>query len=263
MRGQHDGDAPTATGATAGADTLAVVTERVTYATLDGQDVSGVLARPEAAEGGLPGVVVIQEWWGLNDNIEAMARRLAAQGYVALAVDLYGGQVATTPDDAMRLMRAAMADEDGLVDNLRQAVAFLADDIGAPRIGVIGWCFGGRWSLRTALAVPDRVDAAVIYYGQPITDAARLGALSMPVLAFFGEADGSIPTDSVAAFAAALDEAGVRHAVTTYPGAPHGFANPSGQGYTPAAAEDAWAQTTAFFEEALQVPPAEDRGAVD
>lgn len=254
MRRQHDGDAPEATGMAAGADSGAVVTESVAYATVDGETVTGYLARPEGVEAGLPGVLVIQEWWGLNANIEAMARRLAEQGYAALAVDLYRGQVATTPDSAMAYMRAAMGREDALVDNLRQAHAYLADDLGAPRVGSVGWCFGGMWSLRTALALPDRLDAAVVYYGQPVTDPDRLAVLSMPVLALFGGADSSIPADTVAAFEAALQEAGVPHTVRTYPGAQHAFANPSGRAYNPAAAEDAWAQTTDFLAQHLRAP---------
>ena len=261
MRRQHDGDAPTASAATDGAGTLAVVSERVTYATAGGQTVTGVLARPEGAETGVPGVVVIHEWWGLNDNVEAMARQLAAQGYLALAVDLYGGEVATDPDGAMALMRTAMGQEVALTENLAQAVAFLADDLGAPRVGVIGWCFGGMWSLRTALAASDRVDATVIYYGRPVTDPARLGVLTAPVLAHFGGADDSIPADTVAAFEAALAESGVPHSVYTYAGAPHAFANPSGQAYTPEAAELAWDRTTGFLADALQPPAAADEVA--
>ncbi|WP_420454081.1 dienelactone hydrolase family protein [Rubrivirga sp.] len=251
MRRQHDGDTPTPTDA-ADARGLAVTTERVRYATVDGQPVTGVLARPDGAEAGLPAVVVVHEWWGLNGNVEAMAQRLADQGYVALAVDLYGGEVATTPDSAMALMRTAMGREAALTDNLRQAHAYLADDLGAPRVGVIGWCFGGMWSLRTALALPDQIDAAVVYYGRPVTDPARLATLTMPVLAFFGGADDSIPRDTVSAFVDALVEADVEHTVETYAGAPHAFANPSGQSYVPQAADDAWARTTAFFAETLR-----------
>ena len=246
MREQHDGETPTATGATDGADGAGVVAERVAYATVDGEPVTGYLARPEGATGG-PGVVVIQEWWGLNENIEAMARRLAGEGYTALAVDLYGGQTADTPDGAMSLMRAAMGREDALTDNLVQAYGYLADSLGAERVGTIGWCFGGMWSLRTALALPGDVDATVIYYGRPVTDASRLEALQMPVLAIFGAADASIPLDTVSAFRDALTAAGVDHEVEVYDGAGHGFANPSGQAYDAEAAEDAWERTTAFL----------------
>ena len=107
------------------------------------------------------------------------------------------------------------------------------------------------WSLRAALALPQQLDAAVIYYGRPVIDAGRLVALEMPVLAFFGEADDSIPMDTVTAFDEALDRAGVEHTVRTYAGAGHAFANPSGERYEPEAAEDAWARTLAFLDEHL------------
>jgi len=250
MREQHDGDSPTATPLTEEVKVDGIHGERVTYATVDGRSVQGYLARPEGAEVGLPGVVVIHEWWGLNENIEAMARKLAALGYAALAVDLYGGRVATEPDSAMTLMRAAMGREAELTDNVRQAVAYLREDLGALRVGTVGWCFGGGWSLQTSLAVP--VDATVIYYGHVVTDPAQLETLRGPVLAFFGGADDSIPADQVAAFELALSEAGVAHTVHTYPGAAHAFANPSGQAYDAAAADDAWQRTTVFLAENLK-----------
>lgn len=251
MREQHDGETPAASGMTDGADVLAVAAERVEYATVDGEAVTGYFARPEAGRDSLPGLIVIQEWWGLNENVEAMARRFAAEGYQALAVDLYGGEVAETPDGAMQLMQAAMEREGALTDNLRQAHAFLTE-AGAPRVGTVGWCFGGMWSLRTALALPEAIDATVIYYGRPVTDAGRLGALTMPVLALFGGADESIPPSTVEAFESALTRAGVRNEVVVYPGAAHAFANPSGQAYDPEAAADAWARTTAFFDAYLR-----------
>ena len=251
MREQHDGDAPTPTGATDGADADGVTTERVVYATVGGEDVTGYLARPAEADDDAPAVIVIQEWWGLNENIEAMARKLAAEGYVALAVDLYGGEVASSPDGAMSLMRTAMGQEDALTDNLRQAYAYLTEQ-GAERVGTIGWCFGGMWSLRTAIALPESIDATVIYYGRPVTDADALRPLEMPVLAFFGGADTSIPQETVDAFEDALAAADVDHEVEVYPGAAHAFANPSGQAYDAAAADDAWSRTLAFFDDTLR-----------
>ena len=119
-------------------------------------------------------------------------------------------------------------------------------------MGTIGWCFGGMWSLRTAIALPDAIDATVVYYGRPVTDADALRPLEMPVLAFFGGADTSIPQETVDAFEAALAEADVEHEVEVYPGAAHAFANPSGQAYDAEAAEDAWTRTLAFFDEQLR-----------
>ena len=153
MRRQHAGDAPAATGATE-ADTRGVAVERVRYATVGGRAVTGTLARPADAEAGRPGVIVVHEWWGLNDNVEAMARRLAAQGYAALAVGLYGGETATTPDQAVGFMRTAMGQEDVLTHNLRQAYRFLTDEVGAPRVGTVGWCFGGGRSGRRSRCRP-------------------------------------------------------------------------------------------------------------
>ncbi|MEM6326413.1 MAG: dienelactone hydrolase family protein [Bacteroidota bacterium] len=252
MREQHDGETADPSGATAGTADLDVTVEEVAYATVNGETVTGTLVRPSGAEGPLPGLIVIHEWWGLNDNVRDMTRRFAAEGYAALAVDLYSGETADAPDDAMALMQTAMGREDALTDNLRQAHTFLADSLGAPAVGSVGWCFGGMWSLRTALALPDRLDAAVIYYGRPVTEADRLAALDMPVLGLFGEADDSIPMSSVRAFESALAEAGVSHDIVAYPGAAHAFANPSGQRYDAAAAEDAWTRTTAFFGEHLR-----------
>lgn len=251
MREQHDGETPTPSGAAADAASLDVTAEEVAYATVGGETVTGTLVRPADAEGPLPAVIVIHEWWGLNDNVRDMARRLADQGYAALAVDLYGGRVAESPDSAQAFMQAAMGREAELTENLRQAHAFLADSLGAPSVGSIGWCFGGMWSLRAALALPEALDAAVIYYGRPVTDPQQLSTLTMPVLALFGEADDSIPMGTVREFEGALAEAGVTHEVVSYPGAAHAFANPSGQRYDAEAAEDAWTRTTAFLAEHL------------
>ncbi len=257
MRHQHDGDAPVASGAASGADTLDVATERVAYASMtQGGFVEGTLVRPAGVDEPLPGVIVIHEWWGLNDHVVDMAKRIAAEGYTVLAVDLYGGESAATPDEAMRLMRAATAAPERLTDNLRQAYAYLADQQGATRVAVLGWCFGGGQSLQAALALPTDLSAAVVYYGQPVTDAARLATLQMPVLGLFGGADSSIPADTVTAFEQALDTAGVPNEIVIYPGAAHAFANPSGERYDATAAENAWQRTTAFLAQHL-------RGAAD
>ena len=252
MRHQHDGETPTASGAAAGAETLPVTSETVTYATVGGQAVRGTLVTPRGAARDLPGLIVIHEWWGLNDNIRAMAARYANEGYAVLAVDLYGGQAATTPDGAMSLMQAAFAAPDAQRDNLRQAYAFLTAR-GAARVGVLGWCFGGNRALEAALALPADIDATVIYYGgNPPSDPAPLRTLRMPVLGLYGGADSSIPQPAVDAFDAALTEAGVEHEFHVYPGAAHAFANPSGQSYDAAAATDAWTRTTAFLADNLK-----------
>lgn len=254
MSREHAEDTPTATPLSSSDDIDGVVTEEVVYATVDGTPVTGFLARPDMTDmeaGAYPAVIVIHEWWGLNDNIRAMAEKLAAEGYVALAVDLYEGEVAGTPAQARSLMSASMEREAALTSNVTQANDYLTALTETGTVGVIGWCFGGGWSLRTALALPNAIDAAVIYYGQLVTDPDQLATLDMPILGLFGEDDGGIPVEGVRAFETALSDLGKDAEIVIYPGAGHAFANPSGQNYQAEAAEDAWAKTLAFFQEHL------------
>lgn len=251
MEAMHHDDSPTASPVTVPAPAQPVSGSEVTYATVTGKPVKGYLVRPSAAKGPLPGIIVIHEWWGLNDNIRKTADRLAGEGYEALAVDLYDGQSATTPEDATKYMKAVMADKDAARDNLRQAYAYLHDHEHATRMGVIGWCFGGGWSLQTALLFPDKLDAAVMYYGQPVTDVQQLKTLKMPLIGFFGEKDMGITVADVTSFQEALKTAGVDAEIHEYPDAGHAFANPSGKNYQAAAATDSWSRTVAFFNQHL------------
>jgi carboxymethylenebutenolidase len=202
------------------------------------------LALPEG-EGPFPGIVVIHEWWGLNAHVKHWADRLAADGYAALAVDLYGGNVATTRDDALKFMRSV--DEAAGDAVITSALRYLASDpaIRAKKRATIGWCFGGAWSLRAALSHPD-LDAAVIYYGRLKTDPAVLGAIKAPILGVFGNEDGSIPPATVDAFEAGLKAAGVRNEILRYD-ANHAFANPSSARYDAGAAAEAWKQVRKFL----------------
>ncbi len=195
------------------------------------------LALPEGP-GPHPAVLVIHEWWGLNDHIRHWADRLAADGYAALAVDLYGGRIATEPDDAMALMREV--DEDRALTTLRAAVAALEAHpaIDAERRAVVGWCFGGGWSLAGAIAI-EGFDAVVVYYGRPVTEPERLRELDGPLLGIFANEDTAIPPPRVDAFAEALEEAGVAHEILRFD-AVHAFANPSNARYDQAAASEAW-----------------------
>lgn len=251
MAEEHRDDVPIENRASARQPSHDVTTERVVYATLAGHEVEGLLARPEGLEAQAPGIIVIHEWWGLNENVESMAMRLAGEGYTALAVDLYGGNVAADRDAARALMSAAMEDRSTSEDNLRQAYAFL-EEAGATRIGSIGWCFGGGWSLATALLHPHDLDAAVIYYGRLVTDPELLAPLDVPILGIFGSEDQGIPVASVREFEAALVELGKDPIIHIYDGADHAFANPSGTRYQQAAAEDAWKQTLTFFDRHLK-----------
>lgn len=199
-----------------------------------------------AGTGPFPGIIVIHEWWGLNDNIKHWADRLATAGYAALAVDLYGGVVGTTPDEAMAAMKAV--DPKQAMGVIKNAFDFLATDarIRATTRAVIGWCFGGGYSLQAAIAIPT-LDGAIIYYGQPETDPKQLAAIKARVLGIFGNQDKGIPPEKVNELEAALKQAGVRHEILRYD-APHAFANPSNAKYDEAAAADAWAHVLAFLE---------------
>jgi carboxymethylenebutenolidase len=250
MAREHKGDTPVANAASETKPAAEVDSRMVTYATVKGTEAKGYLAEPKGAEGPLPGIIVIHEWWGLNDNIRSMTDQLAGQGYRALAVDLYDGKNASTPDEAQTLMRAAMEKSADLTENLMQAYAYLSDK--GQKVGTIGWCFGGGWSLATALALPDQIDATVIYYGRLVSDRKELEKLQMPILGFFGADDTGIPVDAVHAFDDALHSLGKDATITIYDGAAHAFANPSGTGYRPEPAKDAWAKTLAFFAKNLK-----------
>ncbi|MGH8281724.1 MAG: dienelactone hydrolase family protein, partial [Gammaproteobacteria bacterium] len=192
MAAMHAHDAPVANPVSEARPATPIQHGEVVYATVNGKPVRGYLAEPLHAKGNLPGIIVIHEWWGLNANIRSMADQLAGEGYVALAVDLYGGHAATTSAAAEELMRGVLAHKDAAASNLRQAYGYLHDTVHASRIGVIGWCLGGGWSLQTALMLPDKIDAAVMYYGRPVDDVAVLSKMKMPLLGFFGEQDKGI-----------------------------------------------------------------------
>lgn len=203
------------------------------------------LSLPPNAKAPLPGIVVIHEWWGLNEHIMHWADRLAADGYASVAVDLYGGVVAKNADDALKAMKAV--DQKRANEILLAAHKFLAADprIQAKKRGSIGWCFGGHQSLRLALAAPD-LDAVVMYYGFPITDPAALEPLQADLLGIFGTRDTSIPPPAVAEFDAALTKAGKRHRFHSFD-AEHAFANPSNAIYDEKAAAEAWKTTSEFL----------------
>jgi carboxymethylenebutenolidase len=247
MSREHADDTTDPSPATAVEPTRAVISDpRLPYVESGDELVYGYFAAPSDVFEPLPAVIVIHEWWGLNDNVRAMADRLAGEGYMVLAVDLYGGETAATADDARQLMLEVVEDPEPARANLRAAYQFL-EAAGAPRIGSLGWCFGGGWSLNTALLFPDDLDAAVIYYGQVTDDEAVLRPVNTPILGLFGGADTGIPVASVEAFRASLERLRKDHDIHIYPDAGHAFANPTGQNYNAEAATDAWARTVEFL----------------
>lgn len=203
------------------------------------------LSLPAEAKTPLPGVIVIHEWWGLNEHVKHWTDRLAADGYATLAVDLYGGKVATNPDEAMKAMKAV--DEKAARATLLEAHEFLKTDsrVLATKRGVMGWCFGGKWSLELALSAPD-VDATVVYYGHVTTDAKELAKLKAPLYGVFGNKDQGIPPSMVDAFETSLKANKAKFSIKRYD-AEHAFANPSNPRYDQKSAEDAWKNVREFL----------------
>jgi carboxymethylenebutenolidase len=216
--------------------------EDVTLTTQGGKTVKAALAAP--AETPAPAIVLVHEWWGLNDQIKAVAAEFARQGYLALAVDLYDGNVATTPEDARAFMQAVKADEAS--DTLASWVAWLRGHAkAAGKVGTVGWCFGGGWSLGASIAAP--VDATVVYYGRVTHPPEQLEALKGPVLGHYATRDQWINKDMVGGFEAAMRALGKPFESHWYE-ADHAFANPTGARYDEEDAKLAWQRTLAFFE---------------
>lgn len=248
----HQDDRPVASPLVAQAPAVPVTSESVVYATIDGKPITGYLARPAEASKNLPAILVIHEWWGLNDNIKQMAQRLAGEGYTALAVDLYEGQVADNPEQARVLVEAARQNPDRVNQHMAQAYQYLETEQQAPKVASLGWCFGGGVSLQTALLLPAQLDAAVIYYGRLETDPEALRPLEMPILGIFGSLDENPSVESVKQFEAALNSLEKPAEIHIYEGANHAFANPSGTRYNAEAAADAWEKTVAFLDRTLR-----------
>jgi len=224
---------------------LAATGKEVTYKSGD-ESVQATLYTPAGA-GPFPAIIVIHEWWGLNDWVKEQASKLADQGYVALAVDLYRGKVADNPDTAHQLARGLP--EDRAKRDLAAAFDYLSrqKNVKAERIGSIGWCMGGGYSLDVALEEP-KLAAAVINYGHLATDPAALGKINAAILGNFGAQDQGIPPDSVSKFELQLKGLGKSADIKIYPDAGHAFENPNNKnGYRAADAEDAWQRTVAFL----------------
>jgi carboxymethylenebutenolidase len=210
------------------------------------ETVQAILYTP-TGKGPFPGLVVIHEWWGLNDWVKEQASKLADQGYVALAVDLYRGKVATTPDMAHEIMRGVP--EDRAKRDLHAAVEFLKSqpNVKKDRIGAIGWCMGGGYALDMALQEPD-LAATVINYGHLATDPDSLKKINAPILGLFGAQDHGIPPTDVRKFGETLDQLGKKIDIKIYDDAGHAFENPNNKdGYRAADAADAWKRTVDFL----------------
>lgn len=216
----------------------------------DGDKISGFLVKPDG-EGPFPAIVVIHEWWGLNDQIKKQAKKLAKEGYVALAVDLYRGKSTDDPEEAHELMRGLP--EDRAVKDMLAALSYLKTlpYVKEEKIGAIGWCMGGGFSLSLAINSQE-LAGAVIYYGRLVTDKEQLKKINTPIIGFFGEEDRGIPPSSVRKFEEQMNELGKKVDIHIYPGAGHAFANKTRPSYNKEAAEDSREKTLSFFEKHLK-----------
>jgi carboxymethylenebutenolidase len=227
------------------AQAVALSLETVTITTTGGRTVSGALAMPEGKTKGA--ILLIHEWWGLNDQIKAVAAEFAHQGYLALGVDLYNGKVAMTADEARSYSRGT--DPVAATDTLKAWVDWLRNHAkGTGKVGTVGWCYGGGWSLNASLAAP--VNATVVYYGRVNKKAAELVRLKGPVLGHFGTLDKYINEKMVSGFEAQMRKVG-KPFTTHWYDANHAFANPTGNRYDAGDAKLAWERTVAFFEKHL------------
>ena len=248
---EHADDSPAATAITDVEPAVDVIAEELVYGATDDHNLTGYMVLPaDVVEA--PGVIMIHEWWGLNDNIQAMARRLAGEGYAVLAIDLYGGETATTAAQAENLMSGVMSNRESTLDNIRQAYDYLDQWALAPRIATLGWCLGGGWSLEAAIDLGESVDAAVMFYGRVISEDEQLSNLDAPLLGIFAENDESIPVRDVQRFRSQLRDLDKESNVLIYSDVEHAFANPSGNAYNQDAAEQAWAETLVFLDAELR-----------
>ncbi len=242
--------------AAAESDVRPVDSETLPYADIDDRLVYGHFAFPSDMIEPLPAVIVVHDWWGLNDDTRAAANQLASYGYMVLAVDLYGGDTVDSVDAARQRMIPVLEDPQQVEANIRQALAFVGF-AGAPKTATLGWGFGGGWSLNAATWFPEEIDAAVVYYGQVSSDEDRLQSLRAPVLGLFGERDRSVTAETVSAFEEAMIRLQKEVSVHVYPGRGHAFADPARPTYDAETTDDAWQRTEAFLATAL-APDEED-----
>lgn len=229
----------------------AVLAERLPYAEVGEQLVYGYFTFPEDMIEPLPAVVLIHDWWGLNDDVRELAKRLAGAGYIVLAVDLFGGETASAPSQARTLELAVAEDAEAAYENLAGAYRFLRDTADAPAVGVFGLGFGGGWSLNALIERPQSFSVCVIYYGQVTNDQELLAPVTAPLLGQFAADDRAIPVERVRDFEVALEALDKDYEIVVYENARRGFADSGAENYDPRLARTAWDRTLAFLDARL------------
>ncbi len=215
------------------------------------EEISAFLAIPKAA-GKFPAVVLIHEWWGLTDWEKENAIRFASKGYVSIAVDLYRGKLAKTPDEARTYSRSLSTDV--VIRDIKSAVEYLKsrNDLLPDKIGIIGWCMGGGFALRSLIEIPD-FSAGVICYGRLVEDEKQLERINAPILGIFAEKDRGIPPETVKNFEEKMKKLGKKIKVKIYRDANHAFMNPNNKAnYDEVSTKSAWDLIDKFFKENLK-----------
>ncbi|MEM7169666.1 MAG: dienelactone hydrolase family protein [Pseudomonadota bacterium] len=227
------------------AKAVAAGLEEVKVATPSGRTVQASLAVPGKVHA--PAVMLIHEWWGLNDQIKAVAAELAKEGYLALAVDLYDGKSTTLREEAQAYMQGVVRED--AQETLETWVSWLRANARVQGgVGTVGWCFGGGWSLNASIDSP--VEATVVYYGRVNQPEDELANLKSPVLGHFATKDQWINQEMVDGFEANMNALGKSYEVFWYE-AEHGFANPTSSRYDEKDAKQAWERTVQFFKDNL------------
>ncbi len=228
----------------------AIETQWVTYQSGD-ETVRAFVSMPLSG-GTAPALIIIHEWWGLNDWVQQNAKKLAKEGYVVLAIDLYRGEVTAEQETAHQLMRGLP--EDRALRDLQAAFAYLQtrEDVDKNRIGSIGWCMGGGYSLQAAVHLPE-LAACVVNYGRLVTDANLIKQINAPILGIFGGLDRGIPVKDVRAFEKQATDSGKSVTITIYPKSGHGFINENNaKAHNANDADEAWEKTIEFLAENLK-----------
>ena len=236
---------------------IAVVAERLPYAEVEEQLVYGHFVFPADMIDPLPAVILFHGSWGLDDQVRARADRLAAEGYIVLAVDLFDGATAMSPEEARQQMLRVVENSAAARENIRQAYEFVHATAAAPRVGSVGWDFGGGWALTSAMLFPDALDAAVIVYGQVTDQADDLEPVGAPILGLFAELDRTVNVASVRRFETTLESLDKNYEIHVYPGAEHFFADTTSPAYSRETAEDAWQKMLDFLELHLKIDGSE------
>ena len=216
--------------------------EEITFARPDGQDSKGYYVAPDAGES-TSGIIVIQEWWGLNDQIKSVAERFAQKGYHALVPDLYKGKVTLEAAEAEHLM-TNLDFQDATIQDIKGAMQYLKGICN--KVGIIGFCMGGVLSLLTA-ALVEEADAAVPWYGIPPEGVIDPGTITIPVQGHFADLDEHFPPAQTDALEAAFKAGGVDYEIYRY-NANHAFGNETGENYDPESARLAWERSLAFLD---------------